>query len=56
MKTISAFTFANLAWLGSQAVPLVVWPSFVGSILRDEGEVTSSGFSGNSYQSYAMTQ
>ncbi|KAH8170226.1 hypothetical protein LIA77_10770 [Sarocladium implicatum] len=41
MDTISAFSFGNLAWLSSQALPLILWPSFVASLLRTEQAPTT---------------
>ncbi|KAH7163014.1 hypothetical protein B0J13DRAFT_518258 [Dactylonectria estremocensis] len=41
MSAIASYSFGNLAWLGTQALPLIIWPSFIGSILRAEDEVTS---------------
>ncbi|KAK7402662.1 hypothetical protein QQX98_011570 [Neonectria punicea] len=42
MSAAASYSFANLAWLSTQALPLIVWPSFIGSLLRDEHEATSS--------------
>ncbi|CAK7268358.1 hypothetical protein SEPCBS57363_003053 [Sporothrix epigloea] len=36
MDAISAFSLASLGWLSVQALPLVVWPSFVASLLVSE--------------------
>ncbi|KAK3336446.1 hypothetical protein B0T19DRAFT_437208 [Cercophora scortea] len=33
MDSVSAYSFASLAWLSIQAVPLIVWPQFIISIL-----------------------
>jgi hypothetical protein len=41
MDTVAAYSFGSLAWLSAQAVPLVIWPSFVGSLLRAEQEAAS---------------
>ncbi|KAF7542904.1 hypothetical protein G7Z17_g11186 [Cylindrodendrum hubeiense] len=41
MSAIASYSFGNLAWLSTQALPLIVWPSFIGSILRAEHETTS---------------
>ncbi|KAH7328984.1 hypothetical protein B0I35DRAFT_473634 [Stachybotrys elegans] len=38
MDTVAAFSFTNLAWLSTQAVPLIIWPSFISGILREEPE------------------
>ncbi|RSL51226.1 hypothetical protein CEP54_011552 [Fusarium duplospermum] len=37
MSAIATYSFGNLAWLSTQAFPLILWPSFVGSILRSGG-------------------
>ncbi|KPM34981.1 hypothetical protein AK830_g11590 [Neonectria ditissima] len=42
MSAAASYSFANLAWLGTQALPLIVWPSFIGSLLRGENEATNS--------------
>ncbi|KAH6898431.1 hypothetical protein B0T10DRAFT_555749 [Thelonectria olida] len=39
---IATYSFGNLAWLSTQAVPLILWPSFIGSLLRPEYEPASS--------------
>ncbi|KEY65581.1 hypothetical protein S7711_09242 [Stachybotrys chartarum IBT 7711] len=41
MDAVASYSFANLAWLGGQAVPLIIWPSFIGSLLRSETESAS---------------
>ncbi|KAF3762513.1 hypothetical protein M406DRAFT_332895 [Cryphonectria parasitica EP155] len=33
MDAISAYSFATLAWLTAQSVPLIVWPTFISSLL-----------------------
>ncbi|KAK0618255.1 hypothetical protein B0T17DRAFT_537355 [Bombardia bombarda] len=35
MDSVSAYSFASLAWLSTQAVPLIVWPSFISSMLAE---------------------
>jgi hypothetical protein len=44
MQAIASYSFGNLAWLGGQAFPLIVWPTFIGSLLRPELENVSSEF------------
>ncbi|KAL2132523.1 hypothetical protein VTI74DRAFT_3713 [Chaetomium olivicolor] len=34
MDSISAYTTASLAWLSAQALPLIVWPSLISTLLR----------------------
>lgn len=41
LQAISSYSFGNFAWLSAQAFPLIVWPSFVGSLLRTEQEHAS---------------
>ncbi|CAG7564618.1 unnamed protein product [Fusarium equiseti] len=41
MSAIASYSYGNFAWLATQAVPLILWPSFVGSLLRSEGEPSS---------------
>lgn len=36
MDAVSTYSFGNLAWLSSQALPLILWPSFIGSLLRSD--------------------
>ncbi|CAK7223523.1 hypothetical protein SCUCBS95973_005208 [Sporothrix curviconia] len=36
MDAVSAFSLTSLGWLSAQALPLIVWPSFVASLLVDE--------------------
>ncbi|KAI6782227.1 uncharacterized protein J7T54_002464 [Emericellopsis cladophorae] len=42
MDTVSTYSFGNLAWLSTQAVPLIIWPSSIGALLRVEDATTSS--------------
>ncbi|TKW52603.1 hypothetical protein CTA1_12729 [Colletotrichum tanaceti] len=37
MDAISTFSFGNLGWLATQAVPLIIWPRFITNLLRPEG-------------------
>jgi hypothetical protein len=32
-QAASTYSFATLAWLSMQAVPLIVWPTFIASLL-----------------------
>ncbi|KAM0509407.1 hypothetical protein ACHAQF_006568 [Verticillium nonalfalfae] len=41
MDPVSSYAFGNLGWLSLQALPLIVWPSFITSLLRDEYQPTS---------------
>ncbi|KAK4241591.1 hypothetical protein C8A03DRAFT_30316 [Achaetomium macrosporum] len=34
MDSVSNYSLASLAWLSAQAVPLIVWPSLVSTLLR----------------------
>ncbi|AEO70483.1 27db6409-f01a-45d6-a204-5848ba14778b [Thermothielavioides terrestris] len=34
MDSVSSYSVASLAWLGAQAVPLIIWPSLVSALLR----------------------
>jgi len=36
LKPISAYSFTSFAWLSIQAVPLIVWPAFISSLLSEE--------------------
>jgi hypothetical protein len=36
-QSVSTYSVASLAWLAAQAVPLIVWPSFVATLLRVDG-------------------
>ncbi|KAM5355812.1 hypothetical protein ACJ41O_002458 [Fusarium nematophilum] len=42
MSAIASYSLGNLAWLSTQAAPLILWPSFIGSLLRSENDVSSS--------------
>ncbi|KAF7546687.1 hypothetical protein G7046_g9231 [Stylonectria norvegica] len=42
MSAIASYSFGNLAWLSTQALPLIVWPSFICSLLRTDYETASS--------------
>ncbi|PSR97522.1 hypothetical protein BD289DRAFT_425698 [Coniella lustricola] len=33
MDAISSYSFASMAWLAAQSVPLVTWPNFISSLL-----------------------
>ncbi|KAG7292943.1 hypothetical protein NEMBOFW57_002988 [Staphylotrichum longicolle] len=37
MDSVSTYSVASLAWLASQAVPLIIWPSLVTTLLRVDG-------------------
>lgn len=36
-QSVSTYSVASLAWLASQAVPLIIWPSLVTTLLRVDG-------------------
>ncbi|ROT37438.1 hypothetical protein SODALDRAFT_351723 [Sodiomyces alkalinus F11] len=42
MDAISTYCFGNLSWLSLQALPLILWPGFISSLLRDEYSSASS--------------
>ncbi|EGU80641.1 hypothetical protein FOQG_09633 [Fusarium oxysporum f. sp. raphani 54005] len=42
MSAIASYTYGNFLWLSTQALPLIVWPSFVGSLLRPGNETSTS--------------
>ncbi|KAK4170313.1 hypothetical protein QBC43DRAFT_305867 [Cladorrhinum sp. PSN259] len=33
MEAVSAYSFASLGWLSAQAVPLIIWPSFISTLI-----------------------
>ncbi|KAK0734380.1 hypothetical protein B0T26DRAFT_688270 [Lasiosphaeria miniovina] len=33
MDTVSVYSFGSFAWLSAQAVPLIVWPTFISTLL-----------------------
>lgn len=41
-QAIASYTYGNFLWLSTQALPLIVWPSFVGSLLRPDNETCTS--------------
>ncbi|KAM0564354.1 hypothetical protein ACHAPJ_000567 [Fusarium lateritium] len=38
MSAIASYSYGNFVWLSTQAFPLILGPSFVGSLLKPEGE------------------
>ncbi|KAF6809404.1 hypothetical protein CMUS01_13688 [Colletotrichum musicola] len=36
MDAISTYSFGNLGWLSMQAIPLIIWPRFIGNLLRPD--------------------
>lgn len=42
MEAISAYSFGSLAWLGLQSAPLLLWPSFISSLLSPEYTPTNA--------------
>ncbi|CCT63426.1 uncharacterized protein FFUJ_00994 [Fusarium fujikuroi IMI 58289] len=42
MSAIASYTYGNFLWLSTQALPLIVWPSFVGSLLRPDNETCTT--------------
>ncbi|KAF9768071.1 hypothetical protein IL306_014679 [Fusarium sp. DS 682] len=42
MSAIASYTYGNFLWLSTQALPLILWPSFIGSLLRPENEASTS--------------
>ncbi|KAL2110723.1 hypothetical protein VUR80DRAFT_803 [Thermomyces stellatus] len=36
MDSISAYSYASLAWLAIQGAPLILWPSFISALLGEE--------------------
>ncbi|KAK3987066.1 hypothetical protein QBC44DRAFT_332180 [Cladorrhinum sp. PSN332] len=36
MEAVSAYSFASLAWLSAQAVPLIIWPSFISTLISTD--------------------
>ncbi|TPX16741.1 uncharacterized protein E0L32_003682 [Thyridium curvatum] len=43
MDSVSAYSFASCGWLSLQALPLVIWPSFVTSLLTPEHQHADGG-------------
>lgn len=35
-QSISTYSYASFAWLATQGVPLILWPSFISSLLGEE--------------------
>lgn len=33
VKAVSSYSWATLAWLSAQALPLITWPTFISSLL-----------------------
>lgn len=42
MDAISTYSISSLAWLSIQAFPLITWPGFIASLLRDGHEQPTS--------------
>lgn len=40
-QAVTTYSFGNLAWLSTQALPLIIWPSFVGGLLKPGHEASS---------------
>ncbi|KAF4842704.1 hypothetical protein CGCSCA4_v008602 [Colletotrichum siamense] len=36
MDAVSSYSFGNLGWLSMQAIPLIIWPRFIGNLLRPD--------------------
>lgn len=36
MKSVQYYCYSSFAWLGLQGLPLVIFPRFILSLLRDE--------------------
>ncbi|KAK1476003.1 hypothetical protein CCUS01_05106 [Colletotrichum cuscutae] len=43
MDAISTFSFGNLGWLATQAVPLIIWPRFITNLLRPDDYQYAAG-------------
>jgi len=37
MDAVSTYSTASLAWLATQAVPLIIWPSLISTLLQADG-------------------
>ncbi|KAK4132414.1 hypothetical protein BT67DRAFT_463801 [Trichocladium antarcticum] len=37
MDSVSTYSTASLAWLSTQALPLIIWPSLISTLLRADG-------------------
>ncbi|KAK4040046.1 hypothetical protein C8A01DRAFT_35918 [Parachaetomium inaequale] len=37
MDSVSTYSVASLAWLATQAVPLIIWPSLISTLLQVDG-------------------
>ncbi|CAJ0545879.1 Ff.00g093520.m01.CDS01 [Fusarium sp. VM40] len=42
MSAIASYSFGNFAWLSTQALPLILFPSFVGSLLKPEAQASTA--------------
>ncbi|KAJ0330522.1 hypothetical protein COL5a_003586, partial [Colletotrichum fioriniae] len=42
-QAISTFSFGNLGWLATQAVPLIIWPRFITNLLRPDDYQYAAG-------------
>ncbi|WZH40025.1 uncharacterized protein QYS62_000952 [Fusarium acuminatum] len=39
---IASYSYGNIAWLSTQALPLILFPSFVGSLLKPEAQASTA--------------
>ncbi|KAH6650617.1 hypothetical protein F5144DRAFT_54026 [Chaetomium tenue] len=37
MDSVSTYSVASLAWLATQAIPLIIWPSLISTLLQVDG-------------------
>ncbi|GAB1310520.1 hypothetical protein MFIFM68171_00730 [Madurella fahalii] len=42
-QSVSTYSFASLAWLAAQALPLIIWPSLVSTLLRVDSPESQYG-------------
>ncbi|KAF4991369.1 hypothetical protein FGRMN_7868 [Fusarium graminum] len=42
MSAIASYGYGNFVWLSTQALPLILGPAFVGSLLKPEGEASTT--------------
>ncbi|KAL2199349.1 hypothetical protein P885DRAFT_75768 [Corynascus similis CBS 632.67] len=45
MDSVSTYSVASLAWLATQAMPLIIWPSLVSTLLQVDGPAYGAQYS-----------
>ncbi|KAI1259830.1 hypothetical protein F5Y18DRAFT_288808 [Xylariaceae sp. FL1019] len=52
MDAPSSYSFASCGWLAIQAIPLIVWPSAINSLLTADQHLRSTGYAAGAVENY----